>query len=137
MYNHIVVAMALDHGFGPHAMQVAQKLLSEGGKITALHVFEDPQGTVNAFIDKSVSDAAFEAAQERIAERVAGIANTEGVAIKGHGGRSIIDFASAQNADCIILGSHKPDLADFLLGSTAARVVRHAHCAVHVLRDSV
>jgi nucleotide-binding universal stress UspA family protein len=55
--------------------------------------------------------------------------------IKGHSGRSIIDVAVQKNADCIVIGSHKPGLIDYLLGSTAARVVRHAPCNVHVLRN--
>jgi nucleotide-binding universal stress UspA family protein len=56
--------------------------------------------------------------------------------IAGHSGRSIIDFAAANKADCIVIGSHKPGLIDYLLGSTAARVVRHAPRAVHVLRNT-
>jgi len=36
--------------------------------------------------------------------------------------------------DLIIVGSHKPGLQDYLLGSTAARVVRHAMCSVLVGR---
>ena len=55
--------------------------------------------------------------------------------IKGHSGRSIVDVAKDIHADCIVIGSHKPGLIDYLLGSTAARVVRHAPCAVHVLRN--
>ena len=56
------------------------------------------------------------------------------VLLNGHSGRTITDHARKIGADCIIVGSHKPGLSDFLLGSTAARVVRHAPCAVHVLR---
>ncbi len=43
--------------------------------------------------------------------------------------------AVAHAVDCIVIGSHKPGLSDYLLGSTAARVVRHAPCAVHVYRS--
>ncbi|MDH3475684.1 MAG: universal stress protein [Rhodospirillales bacterium] len=37
-------------------------------------------------------------------------------------------------ADLIITGSHKPNVSDYLLGSNAARVVRHASCSVFVVR---
>lgn len=37
-------------------------------------------------------------------------------------------------ADCIVIGAHRPDLADYLLGPNAARVVRHAVCSVLVVR---
>ena len=51
-------------------------------------------------------------------------------------GLAIIDYANDHDIDCIVIGSHKPGLRDFLLGSTAARVTRHAPCAVHVLRTT-
>lgn len=37
-------------------------------------------------------------------------------------------------ADVIVIGAHRPDLADYLLGPNAARVVRHATCSVLVVR---
>ncbi len=56
--------------------------------------------------------------------------------VKGHSARTIIDFARENGIECIIIGSHKPGLSDYFLGSTAARVVRHADCAVHVHREA-
>ena len=38
-------------------------------------------------------------------------------------------------AAMIVIASHDPGLADYLLGSVAARVVRHAHCSVLVTRN--
>lgn len=46
----------------------------------------------------------------------------------------ILALAEEKAADCIIIASHKPGLQDYLIGSTAARVVKHAKCAVLVLR---
>ena len=37
-------------------------------------------------------------------------------------------------ADLLIIASHRPGLQDYFLGSTAAHVVRHAACSVHVIR---
>ena len=48
--------------------------------------------------------------------------------------RGIIDLASEIGADLIVVASHDPGMADFLLGTVAARVVRHAHCSVFVTR---
>jgi len=137
MYNHILVPMALDHGYGPQAMELAQKLRNDGGQITALHDYEKPQGMVTAYVDDGVVDQGFAAASEKLAARVADQSNTQAQTIMGHSGRTIIDYAAEMGVDCIIMGSHKPGLIDFLLGSTAARVVRHAPCAVHVLRLDV
>ncbi len=42
--------------------------------------------------------------------------------------------AEERNADLIVIASHRPGLQQFLLGSTASRVVRHATCTVLVKR---
>ena len=73
-------------------------------------------------------------AEDAIRERVGAQADAEVVVLTGHAGRTITEYAEEVGADCIIVGSHKPELQDYLLGSTAARVVRHAPCSVHVLR---
>jgi universal stress protein G len=46
----------------------------------------------------------------------------------------ILAAAEIVKADLIITGSHKPNVSDYLLGSNAARVVRHASCSVFVVR---
>ena len=56
------------------------------------------------------------------------------VVITGHASRAIMDYAHDNDCDCIVIASHKPGLEDYFLGSTAARVVRHSRCNVHVLR---
>jgi nucleotide-binding universal stress UspA family protein len=135
MYNKILVPMALEHGYGKTALAVARQLLTDGGTIIALHVYEAPSGSVSAYLDEGVVKSAFDAARKDLTDRVKGIPDVSPVILKGHSGRTIIDHATEVGADCIVIGSHKPDLRDFLLGSTAARVVRHAPCAVHVLRN--
>jgi nucleotide-binding universal stress UspA family protein len=55
---------------------------------------------------------------------------------QGHSSNTILDEAEALGADCIVLGSHRPDYRDYLIGSTAARVVRHAQCTVVVERSA-
>ncbi|SIT85499.1 Nucleotide-binding universal stress protein, UspA family [Yoonia rosea] len=135
MYKNILVPMALDHGVGENSVAIARRLLSDGGKITALHVYEAPDGTVGAYIDAEVVQNAFDRAKARLEERITAMPDVSSMIVKGHSGRSIIDTATALKADCIVMGSHKPGLIDYFLGSTAARVVQHAPCAVHVARD--
>jgi nucleotide-binding universal stress UspA family protein len=48
--------------------------------------------------------------------------------------KTIIDTAENINADLIIMGSHSPELQDYLLGPNAARVVRHSRKSVLVVR---
>lgn len=47
----------------------------------------------------------------------------------------ILEEAEACHADLIVMASHRPRLATYLLGSNAAHVVRHAACSVMALRS--
>ncbi|MBX9617929.1 MAG: universal stress protein [Hyphomicrobiales bacterium] len=46
----------------------------------------------------------------------------------------ILDEARSFGADLIVVGSHHPTMATYLLGSNAASIVRHAQCSVLVIR---
>lgn len=134
MYKKIIVALALDHGISETALAKAKLLLDPGGEIIALHVYEAPTGMAGAYISEDDLHRARRTAEQRLEERVRDVPEARAQLVPGHSGRTIADFAKEQDADCIIMGSHKPDLSDYFLGSTAARVVRHAHCSVIVLR---
>ncbi|WP_294608870.1 universal stress protein [Roseovarius sp.] len=134
MYKKIIVSLSLDHGISEPAIEAAQKLIDEDGEIIAIHVHEPLNPSVRSYVDEDAVNAALGAARDRLAERVAPFPGVKTRLITGHSGRAITDFAREWGADCIVIGSHKPGLSDFLLGSTAARVVRHAPCSVHVLR---
>lgn len=53
----------------------------------------------------------------------------------GNAYEKILEVAEAVDADLIVIGAHRPDFKDYLLGPNAARVVRHAKCSVYVVRD--
>ena len=42
--------------------------------------------------------------------------------------------AQEWRADLIVVGSHRPVMSDYLLGSNAKTIVRHAQCSVLVVR---
>ncbi|MEL7106503.1 MAG: universal stress protein [Pseudomonadota bacterium] len=46
----------------------------------------------------------------------------------------VLKVAKVSQATLIVIGAHRPDLKDYLLGPNAARVVRHAACSVFVVR---
>lgn len=46
----------------------------------------------------------------------------------------ILAEAEEWGADLIVIGSHRPAMSTYLLGSTAKSVVRHAKCSVLVVR---
>lgn len=136
MYHNILVPMALDHDISPATLAVAQRLKSDGGQITAIHVHEALQGSVASFLDKSVVEEGLARVKAAMAKKTAQTPDLKSEVIVGHSYRTIIDYATEHEIDCIVIGSHRPGLGDFLLGSTAARVVRHAKCAVHVHRNT-
>jgi len=47
----------------------------------------------------------------------------------------VLDEAEKTGADLIVVGSHRPSMATFLLGSNASAIVRHAKCSVLVIRS--
>ena len=47
----------------------------------------------------------------------------------------LLEEASEWDADLIVVGSHRPVMADYLLGSNAKTIVRHAQCSVLVVRE--
>lgn len=73
--------------------------------------------------------------EDLVAEQV-----PEGVAVKrivatGKIYQQILHVAEEIGVDLIVMGSHHPELSDYLLGPNAARVVRHADCSVMVVRE--
>jgi nucleotide-binding universal stress UspA family protein len=47
----------------------------------------------------------------------------------------ILKAADAIKADLIVMGSHRLEQRDYLLGANADKVVRHARCSVMVVRE--
>ncbi len=48
---------------------------------------------------------------------------------------AVLTMAEQRRIDLIVIGAHRPELRDYLLGPNAARVVRHANCSVLVVRE--
>ena len=124
MAQHILIPVALDHeSVVPRKIDVARKLLGEGGKITLLTVLEDVPGFVAEFVDLKPSNHLSVKVKERLDQVVTGKA-----------GVKISEYAGANGVDLIIVGSHHPSAQDYFLGSTASRVARRAPCSVYILR---
>ncbi len=48
--------------------------------------------------------------------------------------KEILTVAERVGADLIVIGAHKPDMKDFLLGPNATRIINHSQCSVYVVR---
>ncbi|PWE29302.1 universal stress protein [Maritimibacter sp. 55A14] len=135
MYKHILVPIAGDHN--PHtgeALEIARALRDKGGKITALTVLEAIPPYVAQHIPAGIDEKNREAALASLNAELGGVKDAKAEVVHGHSARTILEYAAEMDVDCIIIASHRPGMQDYFLGSTAAKVVRHAPCAVHVVR---
>ena len=134
MYKTILVPIDLSDAKNCSKMLgVARQLGGDQSRIVALHVAADVPAFVAAelpegLLKRNIAQARGELA--KLAEEVG--AETEVRA--GHPSLTILEYAKEIGADLIVVASHRPGLQDYFLGSTAARVVRHAECAVLVDR---
>lgn len=135
MYNNILVPVSFEADRNAQgAMDIAEVLRAEGGTITCLHVMEQLPNYATEFLPKGHLDAAKAEVLEGLKSLVANVPNASTMVVDGHSSRTILNHADNNEVDLIIVASHQPEMQDYLLGSTAAKVVRHAKCAVHVLR---
>lgn len=135
MYKNILVPVALDHGpKTAEALEIARRLRAEGGVITALTVMEAIPPYVAQYLPQDQETNAHNEVHAALVAELGGIQDAEVDVVVGHAGRTILEYAEEQKMDLIVIASHRPGLQDYFLGSTAARVVRHAPCAVHVVR---
>lgn len=135
MYKNILVPLALDHSaHSEQALAVAHALASKGSKITAFNVVEQVPPYVAQYLPEGQMDKNISDAKTSLRADIGGVKDVKVVVVAGHAGTTITEYADEMEVDLIVIASHRPGLQDFFLGSTAARVVRHASCAVHVVR---
>ncbi len=135
MFKNVLLPVALDHDSDiPGTIQFARSLLAEGGKITLLSVVEQVPSYVAEYVTVKPETKLIGEVKDRLAALGKDQPDLEAVVVRGNPGVAIREFASTCKADLIVVGSHRPGLQDYFLGSTASRVVRRAPCAVLVLR---
>ncbi|PLW77927.1 universal stress protein [Cohaesibacter celericrescens] len=135
MYKNILVPVSFEAGRDAHrAMDIANALRADDGTITILHVLEHLPQYASSLLPADHLETARKTITEKLTPLADGIAHVEVLVVEGHSGRTILDHTVEHACDCIVITSHRPGMQDYFLGSTAARVVRHASCAVHVVR---
>ena len=136
MYQTIIVSVAMDQlERGEAILERARHLRAEGGRIVLLNVVEDFQGYLA--IDFPVELIEQEQDQARL--KLEALRNRLGISADievRYGGavREIIKAAEELSADLVIVASHRPGIANYLIGATADRVVRHSPVSVLVDR---
>jgi nucleotide-binding universal stress UspA family protein len=136
MFKTVLIPIDLSHAeVGKAMIGAAKRIGGEGVQIILINVVEDIPTYVAAELPGGYLEKSTQSAQEAL-EEIANEANIQAsVEVRsGQVYRSILAAAEERNVDLIVIGSHRPGFQDFLLGSTAARVVRHATCTVLVVR---
>ena len=140
MYKRIILAVDLaDTSTKPKGLPEALELAKAwGGDLRLVNVQPVVPATfmeyVPADFDAEQTKRAMEALEaitadiDLPAERKSGAARAGGIY------HELLQEASEWNADLIVVGSHRPVMSDYLLGSNAKTIVRHAQCSVLVVR---
>ncbi len=136
MSNTILVPIDMAHiAEGKATIDIAVKQAEAGSRIILLNVVEDIPTWAAVELPINLIDTSLQAARNELQA----IANASSIPMEaeartGHSYKTILEVADEIQADLIIIASHQPGLQDYFLGSTAAKVVRHAKCSVLVVR---
>jgi len=136
MFKKILVPVDLTHSeLGTQMINLAKEIGGDSTEIILTHVVHDIPAYAAVEISGEILDKTHKWAKAEI-DQLAADNGISGPADLRHGsaGTAILEAATEHGVDLIIIGSHKPGMADYFLGSTAGRVVRHAQCPVLVMR---
>lgn len=132
----VLVAVDIARSGGNDAcIQTAQDIAGTmDGSLILLHVIEPIPGFIASQLPEGILKKRKSEAKEEL-RKLAVQYSCSGVVIReGAPATEILEHAKEIKADLIVLHSHDPKLSNYLLGSVASRVVRHAHCSVHIVR---
>lgn len=136
MYDTILVPIDLTDSSKTELMiGTARQLANPNALIVLTHVVEDIPAYITTELPRDVLESRWEDARRGMDEVAASVGGRVEVEVRGgHPANTILEVAEEKGAQVIVIASHRPGLQDYLIGSTAARVVRHARCSVFVLR---
>ncbi|TCP41344.1 universal stress protein [Rhodovulum marinum] len=124
-------------------LRVAEKLARlDGARLDLITVVPDfGMSVVGQFFDQGFHDKAVAKARKILNDFAIDVIGAEAnqavrhIVATGKAYEEILHAAREAGTDLIVIGSHKPELRDYLLGPNAARVVRHSDCSVYVVRQ--
>lgn len=139
MYKNILIPVEFDKEDAiDRAVEFAGKIADDAAVIRFLHVVHDTPAIVSQFLPEDFEQKATIESLNKLkgVGRARDLGNLTTDFVVRHGGvyHEILQMAADEAVDLIIICSHKPLVEDYLLGSNASRVVRHAKCAVMIMR---
>jgi nucleotide-binding universal stress UspA family protein len=140
MYTHILLAVDLaDSVPAPKGLEQALELAKAGGgELRLVNVQPVIPATFMEYVPADFDEEQSKRAKEALDAILGGIdlptERKSAVARAGGIYHELLQEASEWGADLIVVGSHRPVMSDYLLGSNAKTIVRHAQCSVLVVR---
>ncbi|MCA2010243.1 universal stress protein [Cereibacter sphaeroides] len=133
MYARILVPVAYEPDYDiERELQIARALSAPNALVMLVHVMEKVPFYAIDYMPLGWREELVDAIREDLARHAATFDQAGVAVLEGEAGRSILDHAQAEAADCIVLASHRSDRTQ--IGSTATWIARHATCAVHLMR---
>ncbi|MEW7008317.1 universal stress protein [Lentilitoribacter sp. EG35] len=143
MTNSVLCAIDISHpGEDVNVLKKAAQLaVMEDAQLDVITVVPD-YGTslVGGFFSEEHHDQMMDEAKKQLNDQVTGVlgedknSKVRHVIAFGKTYEEVLKTAKAAGSSLIVVGAHKPDFADYLLGPNAARIVRHSTCSVYVVR---
>jgi universal stress protein F len=140
MFKRIIVAVDLaDPAPTPKGLEQAVEIAKvSGGELRLVNVQPIVPATFMEYVPADFDVEQVKRAEETVASLVAGVdlpvGRKSGAARAGGIYHELLQEASDWGADLVVVGSHQPAISDYLLGSNATTIVRHANCSVLVVR---
>lgn len=141
MTQHILCAVDLTHD------QDARAMLSEAGKLAELYgaalsvitVLPDYNSSwVGTFFKEGMLKEAASKASETLHNLVRAVlpnaTNVQHIVEIGTAYEKVLAAIEQTGSDLVVVGAHKPDFKDRIIGPNASRIVRHAEVSVLVVR---
>jgi nucleotide-binding universal stress UspA family protein len=141
MFHRIILAVDLADPTGhPKGLDQALELATQsGGDLRLVNVQPLLPATfmeyVPADFDEEQEKRAKSALDAIAAKLTLPKERVTAAALSGGVYHELLRDATEWGADLIVVGSHRPVMSDYLLGSNAKTIVRHAQCSVLVVRD--
>ena len=111
---------------------------ASGGSLRLIYVRSLVPTSFMEFVPPHFDTAQQDEAQKRLAAIAEGVRlpkeRVSSVVTMGGVYHDVLQEADKIGADLIVVGSHRPTMATYLIGSNAATIVRHAKCSVLVVR---
>lgn len=136
LYQSILIPIDVAHpDTAPAMFEKAKALIVPDGRMMVVYAVPD----IPAYVTFEMPDGFLPVTMRKADKTLRDLVTEAGIdadveILSGNAPQAILAAAEGAGTDLIIVASHRPGLADYLLGSTAARVVRHAQCSVLVMR---